>query len=336
MSEAKKFRIGIASFAHMHSYSYLNSLKQFPDVEIKGVAEENSASLPAVKKMPYSFYNSYASLCKDPEIDCILITTENVNHARVAIDALEHGKHVIVEKPIATTLKDADAMLAAAAKSNGKLVQCYPCRYHPTTAMIKGLFDSKKFGSILAISSTNHGQMPAHEGVNEWFSTLSQSGGGALMDHITHVADLIFWFTGDIAKSVYATQANLFHPELAIDDAGMVLIGYQSGMKASIDPSWSRPKNFATWGDVTMTIFGTEQTVTLDMFAQSIDIQRNKATHPLWLNYGSDMDKIMLRDFIDHLKKNEQPMLSGLDGRKALEIVIVAYESAKTNKKINI
>mgnify|MGYP000956219649 CR=1 FL=1 len=268
MGKNGKFSIGITSFAHMHSYSYYHALKSFPDVDIMGIAEENQASLPKVKTLPEKLYPNYEELCKDPAIDCVLVTTENVNHTKVAISALKNNKHVIVEKPIATTLEEADEMLKVANNSQGKLVQCYPCRYHPTSQTIKKMFDSNAFGSVLAISATNHGRMPPHSGVDEWFSTKSLAGGGALMDHITHVADLIFWFTGSKIKSIYATAANLFHPELDIDDAGMVLLEYENGMKVSIDPSWSRPSNFATWGDVTMTIMGTEKTLTLDMFAQ--------------------------------------------------------------------
>lgn len=331
-----KFTVGFASFAHMHSYSYLNALSSFNDVEIAGFAEENLASKEKVKTLPYKQFSSYDSLCSAPDIDCIVVTTENCNHAAVAIKALEAGKHVIVEKPIATTLKDADAMISAAKNSKGKLVQCYPCRYHPTSQTIKKMFDTKALGTVLAISATNHGRMPPHEGVDEWFSTKKLSGGGALMDHITHVADLIFWFTGDEAETVYATAANLFHPNLDIDDAGMVLVGYKNGLKASIDPSWSRPANFATWGDVTMTIFGTEKTITMDMFAQAIDIQRNHGTHPIWANFGSDMDALMLRDFITHLKQDKQPMLSGIDGKKALEIVIAAYKSVEKQTVVRL
>jgi len=330
----KKFRIGFASFAHMHSYSYLAALQDFKDVEIAGVAEENEDAKSAVKQLPFSQFSSYHALCTSPDIDCILITTENVHHAQVAIDALEHGKHVIVEKPMATTLQDAEAMLSAAKKSSGKLVQCYPCRYHPTSQIIKQEFQKGTLGQILAISATNHGQMPAHEGVNKWFTTKALSGGGALMDHITHVADLIFWYSGAKLKSIYAINGNLFHPNVPIDDAGMVLIEYENQMKASIDPSWSRPVNFATWGDVTMTIMGTKKTVTWDMFAQSLDIHQNHATHPIWHNYGSNMDAIMLRDFVNHLKENQQPMLSGQDGKNALQVALAAYESIEKHKVI--
>ena len=330
------FKIGIASFAHMHAWSYLNALESCEDVEIIGVAEENQKSKAQVKDLNYPYYDTYSELCENPDIDCILITTENCYHAQVAIEALNNNKHIIVEKPIATTQEDAQRMIQAADKSEGIMAQCYPCRYHPTSQKIKKICDDGGTGKIMTISATNHGRMPVPRGTYSWFSDKKLAGGGALMDHITHVADLIFWFTGADLYSVYAVGNNLFHPERDIDDAGMVYLEFSNGMKVSLDPSWSRPENYATWGDLTMTIFGTEKILKLDMFAQSLDIQTNNTTHPNWMNYGSNMDALMLRDFIDHLKQGKEPMLTGEDGKKALEVVLAAYESAKTGKKIHI
>ena len=340
-------KIGFASFAHMHAWSYLKSIQSFKDVEIIAVAEENVQNQNTVKKLAeekkYIYCSTYKELCEREDVDTIIISTENVNHARVAILALENNKHAIVEKPIATTIEDADAMIEAGKQSKAHLVQCYPCRYHPTTQKIKECFEEhahgegkEDVGKILAISATNHGMMPDADGVYSWFSDKKLAGGGALMDHITHISDLIFWWTNAKVRSVYATAENLFHPERDIDDAGMVTIEYDNDMIVSIDPSWSRPKNFSTWGDLTMTIFCTKRTVTLDMFAQSIDIQSDNHTHPIWDNYGTNMDTAMLRDFIDKLKVGEKPMLTGEDGRKSLQIALAAYESSQKNEKIDL
>jgi myo-inositol 2-dehydrogenase/D-chiro-inositol 1-dehydrogenase len=325
----KTIKVGFASFAHMHAFSYFNNLKWMPGVEIVAIGEENAYAKPKVKTLAKKYYESYEQLAKDPDLNLIIVTTENVYHKKVAIMAMENGKDVIVEKPIATTLKDADEMIKTAEKTGRKLIQCYPCRYHPTTQNIKQMIDKGALGEIYAISATNHGRMPAHEGETKWFSQKELSGGGALMDHITHVADLNFWFTKQKIKSVFAIKSNLFHPDIDIDDAGMVYVTYDKGMKGTIDPSWSRPNNFETWGDVTMTIYGSEQTITLDMFAQSAKLHSNNETHPIMIDYGSNMDYLMLKDFIEHLQKDEMPMLSGKDGRNALEITTLAYESAE-------
>ncbi|MHA1822042.1 MAG: Gfo/Idh/MocA family protein [Promethearchaeota archaeon] len=328
----KKIKVGFASFAHMHAYSYYNALKLMPEVEITAIAEENKESQKNIKKMFKTYYDNYEALVKGTNVDVVIVTTENVNHKRVAIMAMENGKDVIVEKPIATTLKDADEMIRTAEKTGQKLIQCYPCRYHPTAQAIKSKIDSGELGKILSISATNHGRMPAHEGADMWFSVKELSGGGALMDHITHVADLNFWFSGQNLKSVFALKRNYFHPDIDIDDAGIVYVDYTGNMKATIDPSWSRPKNFETWGDLNMLIYGTEAVVELKMFSQNARLQSNNLTHAELINYGSNMDYLMLKDFITHIRNDEMPMLSGVDGKNALEVAILAYKSAESGK----
>ena len=286
----KKIKIGIASFAHMHAYSYYNNLKWMDEVEIIALAEENQYSLPEVEKLGEHVYHSYEKLVRDPAIDIIIITTETSKHKDVACAALENGKDVIVEKPIALTREEADKMLSTAEKSGCKLIQCYPCRYHPTSQIIKNKIDAGELGDLINISATNHGQMPAHEGATKWFSQKEHSGGGALMDHITHIADLNFWFSGQDIKSVFAVKKNLFHPDVDIDDAGMVHLNYSKGLDGVIDPSWSRPQHYETWGDVTMTIYGTEGTIDFNMFAQSSRCFSDNQDRANLINYGADMD----------------------------------------------
>lgn len=330
----KKLNIGIASFAHMHAYSYYNNLKWMENVEIIALAEESNLCKPEVKKLGEKFYDTYDALIKDDNIDTIIITTETSKHKDVAISAFESGKDVIVEKPIALTLDEADAMINAAAQNGRKLVQCYPCRYHPTASAIKQKIDNGDLGELLHISATNHGQMPAHEGATKWFSQKELSGGGALMDHITHVADLNFWFSNQELQSVFAVKDNFFHPNVDIDDAGMVHLVYDKGLKGVIDPSWSRPQRFDTWGDVTMTIYGTEGTLMYDMFAQSSRAYSNNQDHSMLINFGTDMDYLMMKDFVENLLNDKCPMLTGVDGRKALEVALMAYESTEKNQVI--
>ncbi len=330
----KKLRIGIAGIAHMHSQSYIECLKQIPQAEFAAIADENHENMPALANYGVKVYQTYEEMCKSKDLDAIIITSETVKHATIAINALEQGKHVIVEKPIATTLKDADSMIAAANKAGKFLIQIYPCRYHPTSQFIKKEIDSGSFGSIIALSGSNHGQMPPHNGSTKWFSQRELSGGGALMDHITHLADLYFWFLKAELKSVYAVQANLFHEKVNIDDAGMVSLEFNTGVKATIDPSWSRPYNFETWGDVTLTIYGTEKTLMMDMFKQSIRMHSNKLTHPELGYFGSNMDLLMLQDFVNSIIQDKKPMLTGKEGRDALEVAVLAYKSAETGKRV--
>ncbi|MFX0098065.1 MAG: Gfo/Idh/MocA family protein [Candidatus Hodarchaeota archaeon] len=327
----KNVNIGIASFAHMHAYSYLNVLLNLESVDVVGFCDLNQDRKKKIKN-DYNIpsFPTYEKLAEQSDIDVILITTETVNHVHVAIAALENGKHVIIEKPIATTLEDAELMINTAKKHGMKLFQCYPCRYHPSAQRVKQLAEKNQLGEILGITATNHGCMPNHRNPEfQWFSDKELAGGGAVMDHTTHAADLIFWFTGWTPKSIYGVAKRLFNDEINSDDAGMVLMNFSNEKAASIDPSWSRPVSFPTWGDLNMMIYGSERTVMVDMFNQNFEIySRSKSGKTAtWQPFGSDIDYVMLKSYMNALVGDENPPVTGMDGLKALKVALKAYES---------
>lgn len=326
----KKISIGIASFAHMHAYSYVNVLKHIDNVEIAGFCDLDEGRAERIRnELNLPFYADYDALAGS-EADAILVTSENVHHVDAAIAALEHGKDVIVEKPIATRLDDAQRMIDVARASGLRLFQCYPCRFHPSARKAKDLIASGDAGDILGITATNHGCMPDHDNPETaWFSTKELAGGGAVMDHTTHAADLIFWFTGWTPASVFGIARRLFHDDIDCDDAGMVLMNFEDGIAASIDPSWSRPVSFPTWGDLTLIIYGTKMTITVDMFNQNLDVYSNSSKkNATWQSFGSDADKQMLESYISALANDTEPPVTGTDGYKALKVALKAYESS--------
>nr|MDO8109577.1 Gfo/Idh/MocA family oxidoreductase [Candidatus Sigynarchaeota archaeon] len=333
----KKVRVGIASFAHMHAYSYVNVLKHMDGVEVAGFCDLNETRAKRVKnEYKLLSYPDYEALAARDDIDVILVTTENVYHVDAAIAAFEHGKHVIVEKPIATRLEDARAMIDAAKKHGRKLFQCYPCRYHPSARKAKEMVAAGDVGEILGITSTNHGCMPDHKHPEtSWFSNRKLAGGGAVMDHTTHAADLMFWLTGWTPSHVYGIAKKLFHDDIDTDDAGMVLITFENGVAASIDPSWSRPVSFPTWGDLTMIIYGSKMTVTIDMFNQNLEIYANTGKkNAAWQSFGSDADAQMLVSYVSALRDDGDPPVNGEDGIKALKVALKAYEASNAGSVV--
>ncbi|MHA1793385.1 MAG: Gfo/Idh/MocA family protein [Promethearchaeota archaeon] len=328
-----KLKVGIASFAHIHAYSYASVLKAMNNAEIKGFCDMNKERSAKVRQL-YNIkqYKSCDDLIQDPDIDVILITTENKYHSEIAIKAMENNKHVFVEKPIAVSLEDAQAMVDASRKHGMKLIQCYPCRYHPSAINAKKVIDSGKIGEITSITATNHGCMPDHDDPEtRWFSIKDLAGGGAVMDHTTHAADLIFWLTGWIPDKVFGTAKTLFHDNIDVDDAGMVLIKFLNGRSASIDPSWNRPVAFPTWGDLTMIIYGSEMTIKIDMFNQNIDVHSNKnSKSTVWAPFGANIDKNMLKEYVSTILDDRDPPVTGNDGIKALKVALKAYESSET------
>ncbi len=326
----KKVKIGIASFAHMHAFSYASVFKHMDNVDIAGFCDLDEArSKRVMQELKLPRVSTYEKLAALDGIDAVLVTTETVHHVDAALAAMEHGKHVIVEKPIATRLEDAKRMIDAASRHGVKLFQCYPCRYHPSAQRAKETIASGEAGDILGITSTNHGRIPdPRDPAIAWFSSRQLAGGGAVMDHTTHAADLMFWFTGWTPKHVFGIAKRLFHDDIDCDDAGMVLISFENGVSASIDPSWNRPVAYPTWGDLTMVIYGSKMTITIDMFNQNIDVFPNtREKNAEWHPFGADANRAMLEHYISAIAKDQAPPVSGEDGRRALKVALLAYES---------
>ncbi|MBN2150865.1 MAG: Gfo/Idh/MocA family oxidoreductase [Candidatus Lokiarchaeota archaeon] len=326
----KRVKVGIASFAHMHAFSYAQVLKEMGNVEIAGFCDLDEARAKrVVEEFKIPRVPTYEALAAQDDLDAVLVTTETIHHVEAALAAMERGKHVIVEKPIATRLDDATRMIDAAARHGVKLFQCYPCRYHPSAQKAKDAIASGEAGDILGITSTNHGRMPdPRDPATAWFTSRQLAGGGAVMDHATHAADLMFWFTGWTPRHVFGIARRLFHGGIDCDDAGMVLVSFENGAAASIDPSWSRPEAYPTWGDLTMVVYGTKMTIWIDMFNQNIDVfsgARGRAAE--WRPFGSDANRSMLEHYVRAIADDLPPPVSGGDGLRALKVAILAYES---------
>lgn len=149
-------KIGMMSFAHMHAYSYAHCLKQLPNTELVGIADDDSARGKKIaKQLQTKFYPSYEKLLNE-DIAAVVVCSENVYHKQLTVMAAKAGKHVLCEKPISVSMKDAQAMIEACDKSGVKLMTAFPCRFAPPVERVKQLIDEGKIGKILAINGTSN------------------------------------------------------------------------------------------------------------------------------------------------------------------------------------
>ena len=235
-----------------------------------------------------------------------------------------------VEKPIATEIDDAVAMIEACKKQNVILQVAYPVRFSTPIQQVNQLIKSGEIGEVLAINATNHGQMPGG-----WFVDPALSGGGAATDHIVHIMDLLRWMLEDEVKSVYAELDTRFY-DITVEDCGLVMLEMDSGIIVSIDPSWSRPKTFPTWGDVTIEIVGTEGTLSVDAFKEHSLFFNDKAQRIEQKPWGEDMDEKLVEDFIECVKQGRSPFISGTDGLRTLEVVKAAYQANEAKQAVTL
>ncbi|HAM80067.1 Gfo/Idh/MocA family protein [Ornithinibacillus bavariensis] len=315
-------KIGIMSFAHMHAYSYADCLLKLEEAELVGIFDDDvSRGKEAANKYETIHFGDQKEFLAE-EMDAVIICSENIRHKEMVINAARAGKHILCEKPIATTIEDAQAMIDVCADCGVTLQIAFPVRFSPAIQQVKQLIDNGELGEIVAFRSTNRGQYPGG-----WFVDKEQSGGGAILDHTVHMVDIMRWYLGMEVVKVDAILDSFFQNG-DIDDAGLLTLEFENGVIASHDVSWSRLPEYPTWGDATIEVIGTKQTVKADGFGEYFRLfsnERKSLTHVL---YGSDIDFELIKDFVNCIKQGKSPTITGHDGLKALEVALTAYENA--------
>lgn len=324
-------RIGILSFAHMHTYSYANCILKNPGCELVGVADIDTVRAEKMaSQLGCRAYSSYEELLAAPNLDAVVIGSENVHHRELTELAASAGKHILCEKPLATSIADAVAMIEICKSSGVQLMTAFPCRFSPVMKRLKEMIESGKAGKILAFRGTNRGSNPGG-----WFCDPSLSGGGATIDHTVHVTDLMRWLLNEDVSEVYAEISNgIQHQDF--DDVSFISMTFPSGVFATLDASWSRPMAFPTWGDVTLEVITDRGTISMDMFSQNLVQYSNKSQNVSWHNWGGNMDYGLIDSFVKSLSMRNNVEISGMDGLKATQVALYAYESSRTGTPMRI
>lgn len=327
-----KIRFAILSFAHIHAWSYARVLRELPETELVAIYDDSPERLRSAGET-YGVKNLYSDverLLQKEEVDAVVIASENSKHHALALAAAEAGKHMIVEKPIATTLRDADEMVSMAERKGVKLQVAFVMRYHDSAVKVRDTILSGTLGRVIAITATNHGKYPGL-----WFGDPELAGGGAIMDHTVHVADLARWYTGDEFSKVFCYAGRNIRKDLKVEDNALILCETRGGIKISIDCSWSRPDTYPIWGDVYMGVFCENGYLVLDAFKSNVSLVESSS--PLTYHYyGPDADRNMILDFVNVIKTDGKPRASGHDGRQALEVALAAYESSRSGKPVSL
>jgi predicted dehydrogenase len=329
-SETRPIRIGMISFAHGHANSYASALSRLSGVELAGIYDDDTTrGQDAAQRFNTTFFDSAEALL-DQSLDGVIICSENANHAAHVHLAAGGTRNILCEKPIATTLADARAMIERCRVTGTKLQIAFPVRFSPPIRQLKAILDGNELGQIYSVKCTNHGSMPGG-----WFQDQSLAGGGAVIDHTVHVIDLLRWFWHSEIVEVYAEVGHgLLHPTVNIDDAGLLSFRLANGIYGTLDTSWSRPPSYPTWGDVKIEVVAQKGTLTVNAFNQFLNVSSDQWGKSRWINWGSDMDFGLISDFVDMIRIGRAPSIPGEDGLAALEVALAAYRSAANHSPI--
>jgi len=324
--------IGLGWFGEFHAETIVG----VPNLELAALCTRTPDRLKAlgekfgVKKT----FTDYRELLADPGIDAVSICTMWDQHTEPAIAALEAGKHVFLEKPIASTVADARKIMAAARTSQGILFIGHIVRFNPRYRMAREAVAAGRIGKIVALSSRRN--IPA-----AWTPTILNKIGPIVGDAI-HDTDIMLWLTGDRIVSVYAQTVsvrNLKHPDIA-----QTMYRFAGGATATLETVWSMPDKTPFDIDERMSIIGTEGILHVqDTFPNLAIVDGNKLHSPD-TTYWPVFDGVRGGALRDEFTYFARTALSGgkitigtpEDATAALEATLAAEESARTGKLVNI
>ena len=326
-------RLALLGVAHVHAQGYAALLRGREDVHLLGFCEADAEAARAFAHS--SGLNSVPLadlLALKP--DGVIVCSETAHHLPLVKAAAAAGAHVLCEKPIAVTEQQAEAMQRACQAAGVQFVTAFPARFSPDVQALRQQVQGGHLGAVLSYNGVNHSVAPDRE--HPWFSAPLLAGGGAGMDHIVHLADLLRYL-GETPTEVYArflAVATWVRPDQPdIDAAGLVTLRLASGATASIDCSWSRPPGYPRWGQLQLGVTATGGMLSLDVFAQTLNVS---GAAYRWSGYGPDLNALMLDDFIRVCQGGVAGRSDWQDGYEALRVVAAAYASNALGQPVRL
>jgi predicted dehydrogenase len=300
--------------------------------------------IPGAETAIYADYQTMLAECKP---DIVTIAAESGKHKEIALDCLNAGCHVICEKPMALSTKDADAMNAAAKRAGRKLAVCFQNRFNAPVQKLRAALEAGRFGRVL------HGMVQVRWNRNEayyaeapWRGTWAMDG-GTLMNQCTHGIDLLQWMLGENAVRVQAQTRRFLRP-IEAEDFGAAIVEFENGAVGIIEGSADiYPTNL----NETLSIFGEKGSVVIGGLAvnkletwrfadaaalgdtEDRALDPGEKDPPTVYGFGH---AALFKDFVEALDRNRDPLITGERGKKALEIILAIYQSQKTGRPVDL
>ena len=290
-------------------------------------------------------YTDYHEMLQKERPELVAIATESGKHALIALDCLEYGCNLIIEKPIALSIEDANRIIEKANRLHLKVCACHQNRFNKSIQKIREAVEKKRFGKMF-YGTAHIRWCRDHEYYDRasWRGTWEQDG-GALMNQCIHSIDLLRWMMGDEIEEVVGMTDRLHHDYIEAEDIGIALIKFKNGSYGIIEGTTDiYPKNL----EETLYLFGEKGTVKAGgqsvnvieewRFADMLDDpdevkQRFHENPPNVYGYGHTP---LYADVVDAIRNNRQPYVDAEAGKRALELVLAIYQSAANNTIVKL
>lgn len=289
-------------------------------------------------------YTDYRKMLEEVPVQLVAIATESGLHAQIALDCIEQGINVIIEKPMAMSMTDAEVIISRSTEKNVKVCACHQNRFNQAVQETRRALEQGRFGKL------SHGSVHVRWNRNRdyytqapWRGTWAQDG-GCLMNQCIHGIDLLRWMMGDEVDEVYGVTRQQFHDYLECEDVGMAVLKFKNGAIGTIEGTTNvYPQNL----EETLYLFGQNGTVKLggtstnhiDVwdFADEREIDvANKGFQEVTSNVYGNGHTTLYADMIDAIRNDRRPYVDAVAGRNALELVLAVYQSSVSEMPVKL
>jgi len=335
--------IGCGGIAHA---AHLPNIVKNPRARLVAVADiDRDRANATAEQWGCAGYGDYQELLANPEVDAVCVTSWAAAHAESVIAAAEAGKHILCEKPIAIKLEDADAMVAAADRAGVKFTMGYQTRFGVGAPLVKQILDDGLIGKVMGLNVVGVG--PSSHGA-PWFLKRELSGGGVLMDWGIYTAFNLNWWLGPVER-VFATSA-IFRKEvmvrgelltdLDVEDTVAAHLTFRSGAMGSWYSAWA-----VKTGHSTTSIDGSEGSILMGK-GEGVNLYSTQLGDPDHLRGWRTIPAVepslitlhyrKIEHLVDAVLDDKPLVMTGADGRDALELVLAIYRSAELGQPVTL
>ena len=337
--------IGCGRIATNHIKAALNNQLEIAAVcDILPEAMECLLAKHGLVESPVKRYTDYVRMLDEIRPELVSIATESGIHAEIALACIDRGIHVIIEKPMAMSMADADEIIRRSEEKQVKVSACHQNRFNIAVQKMRSALEAGRFGRL------SHGSIHVRWNRNQgyytqapWRGTWAQDG-GCLMNQCIHGIDLLRWMLGDEVEEVYGTTRQQFHDYLEAEDVGMAVVKFKNGAIGTIEGTTNvYPRNL----EETLYLFGETGTVKVGgTSTNNIDVwdfadeteadAANKNLKEATSNVYGNGHTSLFADMIEAIEKDRKPYVDAVAGRNALEMILAIYKSQKTGLPVKL
>jgi UDP-N-acetylglucosamine 3-dehydrogenase len=313
LRKAKMAVVGCGFWGKNHARIY-SELENVDLIAVADLNEEAACSLG--ERHGAEYHGDPTDLIKRDDVDAISICTPTVTHAKIALEAIEAGKHVLVEKPMTSTVAEAESLIAASEKAGVKLTVGFVERFNPGVIEALRLVREGKIGDVILARAHRVSRYP-----------LRISDVGVVKDLAIHDADIVRQLFGEEPETVYATAGNLVH---SFEDYANIVLRFLGNRSAFIETNWLTPHKIRR-----LILTGSEGLITVEFITQEITVEDDEGSYRPFLEPQEPLT-LELGSFVEAILEDKPPAVSGEDGLMALRICEAALVSARTGMPVKL